>query len=63
MAQRDFSKLNEKKNHLYCFLSFIFMFQIVVTIGTIAVVAKLTIRKTITVSEDKNWIRLKSYFK
>lgn len=39
------------------------MFQIVVTIGTIAVVAKLTIRKTITVSEDKNQIRLKSHFK
>ena len=39
-----------KNNHLYCFLPFIFVFQVIITISTIAVVAKFTICKAITIS-------------
>lgn len=56
--QREFSLENSwvqqetseiKNNHLYCFLPFIFMFQVIITISTIAVVAKFTICKTVTI--------------
>ena len=47
----NFCQLNEiRNNNLYCFLPFIFMFQVIITISTIAVVAKFTICKAITVS-------------
>jgi len=41
----------KKTSHLYCFLSIIFMVQVVITVCTVAVIAEFTICKAITVPE------------